>query len=626
VGFTPRNPPRAAGASSDDAGARLALECAPPMSTLHHDEAMARARGAMRAAQPQNAVQILIGAASQTHLQARDYDEVVRLLADALQQIGLLRAAGSVWLYLKDGPRLAHVSAAEPRDLARAAILDGNYALAAQQYRLARWPAHAAIASEKARLFPQARLLWEEVQADPRLREDPYNAALVSFNLGRVLTELRDAPGAQRGRVRAMRLLEEAADLFEARGLRERAFDCFQVLLTLGAETGSFENLAEGYLNCVRILREDHLKYYALQYYEDFIKRAMEAKEHHAVATIVHEAADYARSLGLPFHAALRTREAEAWRNAAEQILRSGGSVELAENALLAAVGAFAGIGMHASVVGVFGMLARMPGIEDDRAKRYARLRERYADAKDEAGRSAPVPEYLKAPVAYPDIWNVDVIEWEEDGDAVEACGEILLDGTLPDFVRRKALLARLVPLTAREPGHPNTLAQLAESLGQVQLYAMLSPLEHLFDRGRGDVRVAVLRAARSLFFKRTFMLLMKGVAEPDPAVRAAAVEAIQLLHFPHAFDPLSRLHRDQSDVTVRAAALNSIGRIPSLEAVEYLIGTLRHGSAEERQLASDLLVRHDATEATGAIQAALAQESGDLQQLLINVLRRRSR
>jgi HEAT repeat protein len=154
----------------------------------------------------------------------------------------------------------------------------------------------------------------------------------------------------------------------------------------------------------------------------------------------------------------------------------------------------------------------------------------------------------------------------------------------------------------------------------------VLAPLEHLFDRGRGDVRVATLRAARSLFFKRTFTLLMKGVAEGDPAVRTAAVEAILQLHFPHAFDPLSRLHRDQSDVTVRAAALNSIGRIPSLEAVEYLLGTLRHGSAEERQLAADLLVRHDAAEATGAIQSALAQETGEMQQVLVNVLRRRSR
>lgn len=613
-------------ASLGDGVWRGEVESAPLMSTLLNDEAMSRARAAMRAAQPQNAVLILIGAAQQTHLQARDYDELIRLLADALQQIGLLRAAASVWLYLRDGHRMAQVSAGEPRDMARAAMLVGNYALAAQHYRAARWPAHAAIAAEKAQLFPQARVLWEEVQADPRLREDPYNAALVSFNAGRVLAQLRDAAGAQRGRVRAMRLLEEAADLFEARGLRERAFDCFQVLLTLGAETGSFENLAEGYLNCIRILREDHLKYYALQYYEDFIGRAARAQEHHAVATIVHEAADYARALGLPFHPTLRMREAEAWRVAAEHILRSGGSVELAENALLAAVGAFSGVGMHARAVGVFGMLARMPGIEEERAKRYARLSERYGEAKDEVLRVPVVPEYLKQPVAYPDIWNVDVIEWEEDGDAVETCGEILLDGTLPDFVRRKALLARLVPLTAREPNHPNTLAQLAEALGQVQLYAVLSPLEHLFERGRGDVRVAALRAARSLFFKRTYTLLMKGVAEGDPAVRMAVIEAIQILHFPHAFDPLSRLHRDQSDVQIRAAALNSIGRIPSLEAVEYLIGTLRQGSAEERQIAADLLARHDAMEATAALQAAAAQETGEMQQILHNVLRRRVR
>ena len=596
------------------------------MSTLHNDEAMARARQALRAGQPLAAVPMLLAAASQTHLQAREYDELVRLLADALAQGGLARASASVFLYLRDGARVAQLCAGDPRDLARAAILDGNHALAAQHYRAARWPAHAAIASEKARLFPQARAFWEEVQTDPRLRDDPYTAALVSFNLGRVLTELRDAAGAQRCRVRAMRLLEEAADGFEGRGLRERAFDCFQVLLTLGAETGSFENLAEGSLNCIRILREDHLKYYAIQYYFDFIHRAERAQEHHAVATIVHEAADYARSLGLPFHPALRVQEAEAWRRAAEQGLRAGGSVELAENALLAAIGAFIGVGMHGRAVSVFGVLAQLPGIEEERAQRYTRLRERYAGAQDEPSRSAEVPAYLTERVPLPDIWNVDVIEWEEAGDAVEACGEVLLEGSLPDFVRRRALVARLIPLAAREPGHPGTLAQLAEALGQVQLYAVLAPLEHLFEGGRPEVRVAVLRAARALYFKRTFTLLMKAVAEGDPAVRGAVVEAIGALHFPHAFDPLSRLHRDGSDPVLRAAALASIGRIPSLEAVEYRLGALRHGAPEERQRAADLLVRQDATDATPAIEAAAAQETGELQQLLVAVLRRRSR
>ncbi|MEZ4409943.1 MAG: hypothetical protein R3A52_26225, partial [Polyangiales bacterium] len=150
------------------------------MSTLMSEEAIARARSEMRANRPAMAVPLLMAAASQTHVQQRDYDELLRTLATALQLSGMLRAAATVWLYLRDAPRLAQLSGNEPRDLGRAAQLDNNPTLAAQHYRSARWPAHAAIACEKARLFPQARALWEEVVADPRLREDPYTAALVS--------------------------------------------------------------------------------------------------------------------------------------------------------------------------------------------------------------------------------------------------------------------------------------------------------------------------------------------------------------------------------------------------------------------------------------------------------------
>lgn len=595
------------------------------MSTMLNDEAIARARQAMRGNNPAGAVSILLQAADQTHLPPRDYDELLRLLAQALQTVGATRAAASVWLYLREPGAMAQLSANEPRDLGRAAHLAGRPEQAAEHYRAARWPAHAAIACERARQHPKARVLWEEVTADPRLREDPYTAALVSFNLGRVLAELNDNAGAHRCRVRAMRLLEEAADVLEARGLRERAFDCFQVLLTLGAETGSFENLAEGYLNCIRILKEDHLRYYALQYYEDFIGRAERAGEHHAVATILHEAADYARGLGLPFHTALRVREAEAWRRAADGTLQAKGSPELAENALLASVGAYSAVGMHARAVTVFGALALLPGLDEKRAKRYQKLAERYADARDEVARPGPLPEFLRQPVAYPDIWNVDVIEWEEQGDPVETCGEILLDGTLPDFVRRKALLARLVPLTQREPNHPTTLGLVAEKLGQVQLYAVLAPLEHLFERSRSDVRVATLRAARTLFFKRTFTLIMKGVVDADGGVRRAAMDAIAALHFPHAFDPLSRLHRDSADPDVRRAALGSIGRITSLEAVEYLVGTLIHGSQDERHQAADLLIRSDCPETNQALQAAAANESPEIVRELQRILRARS-
>ena len=45
--------------------------------------------------------------------------------------------------------------------------------------------------------------------------------------------------------------------LSETVGLRERAFDCFQVLIQLGREHESFEDVLEGFgLNCVRVLRE----------------------------------------------------------------------------------------------------------------------------------------------------------------------------------------------------------------------------------------------------------------------------------------------------------------------------------------------------------------------------------
>jgi tetratricopeptide (TPR) repeat protein len=134
---------------------------------------MSRARAALRSNQPQNAVAVLLNAAGQTHLQARDYDEMLRLLAEALQQVGQLRAAATVWMYLRDARRVQQLSGNEPRDLGRAAQLEGQHAAAAQQYREARWPAHAAIAYERARRFAEARVLWEEVAADPALRDDP---------------------------------------------------------------------------------------------------------------------------------------------------------------------------------------------------------------------------------------------------------------------------------------------------------------------------------------------------------------------------------------------------------------------------------------------------------------------
>src|SRR5690606_21846534 len=140
-----------------------------------------------------------------------------------------------------------------------------------------------------------ARVLWEQLAEDARLRDQPYTQGLVRFNLSRACARLDDKAAARRHMIQAMHLLEAAADGFETQGMRERAFDCYQVIMTIGKE-GSFENLAEGYLNCIRILREDNLKYYVLQYYEDFQQLALQRGELHAAATLFREAAEYARS------------------------------------------------------------------------------------------------------------------------------------------------------------------------------------------------------------------------------------------------------------------------------------------------------------------------------------------
>ncbi|MEI8257174.1 MAG: HEAT repeat domain-containing protein, partial [Deltaproteobacteria bacterium] len=280
---------------------------------------------------------------------------------------------------------------------------------------------------------------------------------------------------------------------------------------------------------------------------------------------------------------------------------------------------AYTTLGYNGRAVQTFRTIAGLP-LDEKRVLRYRNLALKYADAKDETSQGPQLPDYLKQPVQYPDIWNVDVIEWEEQGDAIEACGEILLDAAIPNYVRRRALTARLTPLMAANPTHPDTLCVLAERLGEVQVYAVLSPLEALFERGRPPVRAAVLKAARHLYFKRTFVVINKGVQDPEQPVRRTAQDAIAALHFPHAFDPLSRLHRESADADIRRAALQSIGRIQSLEAVEYLIGVVLHGSQDERLVARDLLLRSEYSETSRALATAIEHETGDVQRLLQQV------
>src|SRR5262245_8611931 len=208
----------------------------------------------------------------------------------AYEGLGRTREAGFVLLGLRRfAEAQRHFPVAErPFEWALAASRLGRHGEAARVLSEAGHPALAAIELEEAGAVAAARLEWERVLKDPRLAGRPYETALVHFNLGEALLRLDDRTGAARELGAAERLLETVADDFETRGEPERAGDCYVVLMRLGRDLGSFETVAEGYLNGIRLLSDDRES--ATQYYDDFIAYAVERKEWYAAATLAREA------------------------------------------------------------------------------------------------------------------------------------------------------------------------------------------------------------------------------------------------------------------------------------------------------------------------------------------------
>lgn len=555
-----------------------------------------RARAAAARGDHETAITALLAAAGQTHVDEHDYVAILRPLEEVLEARGDARGALTVIGYRASSePEVWERAAAlmphvPPVDRARVMASQGRMADAAREMEEAGLMAAAAICRERAKDWPAARALWARLAHLTERGDDAYVAALVRFNLARSARQCGDLARAREAIVASVRLLEEAADHFESIGQRERAFDCFQVLVQVGRDSGAFEDVLEGFVNCIRILREDHLKGFALEYFDEAIAAAAERGETAAAATLAREASDYARSLG---HAAAAggyaIRQAGLWQTVAKQHLERGAPPEIAENALLASILAFGDVGQYARVGELYRQLSGLD-LEGSRKDHYGRVAARYANVSDEpldgGGGKAPP---LRQDAHFTEVWHVDVVEWEQRGSAAEACAEVLLDKRWPDLIRRKAMLARLgaLPLEAApdDDGAAATAGRvrLAEQLAQLQLYAVLSPLEKLLERPERRVRIAVLKAMQTLFFKRSFVAVRRGLADPDPAVVEQAAKAVEALSFQHAVDPLSRIAREASPPEVRAAALRALARVDSPEAAEFLVGVLEHGTAADR-------------------------------------------
>jgi hypothetical protein len=535
----------------------------------------------------------------QTHVINYEYDDWLRRLGEIYRHLGRAREAAFVYLYLHyfDQAR-AQLTGDEHIGLrARLAELDKKQAEAAQLYQRAKLPVHAAVAFEKAKQYTEAVAAWKGLLHAPGLAQKPYEAALVHFNYGLAAVRLDPTSGeARRALIESQRKLEQVADDFEQVGELERAFDCFQILLKLGKESAQFENLAEGYVNCIRVLREDNLKFYVLQYYEDFIKLALERGELHAAATLYQEAAAFAARAGLPYDRHYQHKSALTWMRCADKFIETGVPVQMTENALLAAASQHSAVGDYPAVRECFEKLAGLE-LPDRAKKRFTAIAQRYKGLPAPPVELPGLPDYLKQQHAYADIWFVDLLEWEMDGDPFAVAASIVGDLRYPNGIRRRALVVLLTLADAqarRAEGESETAVHVAELLGELQSYAALSPLEKLFQSNDAVIRRAAVRALRFLYFKRSFVIVRKALSDPDAQVREAALVAIGGLHFPHAFNPLARIYRENNDPSVRSYALQSIGKIQTVEAGEFLVMVLRQEAGNLREAARVALAQMD--------------------------------
>lgn len=584
------------------------------MPTREESELKERADRAMRTARPVEALSLYRSLLRRvTVFEPGLYEAWLEGALAAYQALGRTREAGYVLFALRrfaDAERCFDKSKA-PIEWALASSRQGQRREAADVLLAAGHPALAALELDAANDLAAARALWERLIKHERLRDRPYEAALVHFNWAECLRRSGEAAAARRAAARTQELLEGLADEFERKGKRERAFDCYGILLRLGRDHGSFENVAEGYLNAIRLLAADDQKFYVLQYYEDFLAFAVQGREWQAAAMLARETAEYCAKAGLAYERHYRQRAASLFAEAARQTVNAGGPSELAESALVAGIDASAALGDLALCAELYEQLAALP-LPQKRKDRYATLA---AQVRGKGGRVPPgpsFPDYLRRTDAYQDVWRQDLVEWELDGEPIPVLAHIIVDRVDHAPFARAALRALLHCADDQiSMGDAGAAADLAHALGAVQVYEVLRPLESLGLHAEARVRAAVMAAVSQVYCKRSFGLVRQGLRDSDELVRQAALRALRALHFRDGLEPLSRIFRESTEEPVKLAALDAVADIGTGEAVYFLIDVVRHERGPVATRAAQRLRAFPMAELQPTLRHLAAIESG---------------
>lgn len=498
------------------------------------------------------------------------------------------------------------------REAARALHLE-----AAALFEAARRPVLAAAAfaaaSETAGAVRCYHVLLHDSGADGKPPLGPYEQALVHFQLALLLSESPNRREGRRHSAAAQQLLEEVADGYEAAGEIDRALDCYRLYIHLGHALGRFENIVEGAVSTLRLLREERRTLDLLRAYEELLEACNEQREFHLAAGQCREAADLLTRLGLPWAALYRRRAGEALLRAASDNIQRGGPAQLSESALLQAIAAFNALGDFDAVRGAFETLAGL-ALPESSCQRYLRLSQRYAATRlpptsDQAPPALPAALRPSARAPLPPIWDLDLLEWQAAGDPSAVCLGLLCSPKAPQLTRRAAL--RLLLLTLQPAEGADALAerqrQTVETLSGLRSYEALRPLERLYDEHSpprpassspirseagnptpaARLRRTIAESLPRLPFRRALALIARGLTDPDLGVYAASLEALARSSYPEAVSGLIRLYRGQPELAVRRAILTALGHSHDPRAHELLLDVLCH---EQEPMRGDAL------------------------------------
>jgi hypothetical protein len=554
----------------------------------------------------------------------RRYDGWLEGALTAYEALGRTREAGYVLLGLRrHAEAQRHFPPAErPLEWALAAARLGRHAEAARVLSEAGHPVLAAFELEDAGAYAAARLEWERVLHDERLAGQPYETALARLRLGRALLRSGDAAAGARELAAAQRLLEAVADDAETRGEVEHALQCYILLIHLGREAGSFENVSEGYLNAIRLFVRNDRFDFAFQYYDDFLAFAVERKEWYAAATLAREAASYAVKRGLVYERHYLGRAVELWEATATHNEAAGGPVELSENALHAAIDVAVSMNDHVLVSRLYGALAALP-VAPKRRARYLELAQRGAAGLTVPEVRAPgFPRQLRKPSAYKDSSRDDLVEWALEGDATAVLARILVgadrgrDGEA-SFEERKvwrsALLALLVAGAPKfSLADARAASALARALGAVHHYAVHRPLEQLAAHAAPEVRATVMTAVKELFFEPSVRIVQRGLADPAPPVADAALRSLRGLAWKEGFEAFVRVFREAKDDRVRLAALDALAKVETFEAGLFILDVVRQEGGALAGAAAERLADFQNDDLLPVVRQAVEVETGE--------------